>query len=388
MLPTRWADWAGEAEAAYQRLAQRATHVVVVGLSMGGALTLRLGADHPDIAGLVCINPVTKSQPPEVIDMLRGMVDGGTAVMPGIGSDIADPDAKENAYEGTPLEPLMSMLLDGVVPLAGRVPRDAHAAAADDVTARPCGGAVQRRLPRRHLWRPCRADHARTQLPRRHPGLRQGTDLRSNDRVRQPGRGIVMSAVLASIPSPSSGALTLGPLSIHAYGLMIALGVIAAVWLFGRRLELMHIGTREDASAVAVWAVVAGVIGSRLYHVVTDWSSFEHDLGRIPQLWRGGLGIPGGILFGTLAALYAFKRRGIPPALGVERGNARTAVGPGDRPLGQLVEPGTVRQGHHLAVGLRIDADKIPAGYRRARPSIRPSCTSHCGASVCASRCW
>jgi len=122
MLPTRWSDWVGEAEAAYQRLAQRATHVVVVGLSMGGALTLRLGADHPEIAGLVCINPVTKSQPPEVIDMLRSMIDGGTAVMPGIGSDIADPDAKENAYEGTPLEPLISMLLDGVALLGDEFP--------------------------------------------------------------------------------------------------------------------------------------------------------------------------------------------------------------------------------------------------------------------------
>jgi len=122
MLSTRWQDWAGEAEAAYQRLSARAAHVVVVGLSMGGALTLRLGADHSDIAGLVCINPVTKSQPPEVIEMLRGMVDGGTAVMPGIGSDIADPDAKENAYDGTPLEPLMSMLLDGVEPLGAEFP--------------------------------------------------------------------------------------------------------------------------------------------------------------------------------------------------------------------------------------------------------------------------
>jgi len=122
MLPTRWPDWVGEAEAAYQRLAQRATHIVVVGLSMGGALTLRLGADHPEIAGLVCINPVTKSQPPEVIDMLRSMIDGGTAVMPGIGSDIADPDAKENAYEGTPLEPLISMLLDGVALLGDEFP--------------------------------------------------------------------------------------------------------------------------------------------------------------------------------------------------------------------------------------------------------------------------
>ena len=69
-----------------------------------------------------------------------------------------------------------------------------------------------------------------------------------------------MTAALASIPSPSSGALTIGPLSIHAYGLMIALGVIAAVWLLGRRLEASGVGTREDASSIAVWAVIAGVI--------------------------------------------------------------------------------------------------------------------------------
>jgi carboxylesterase len=118
MLPTRWVDWAGEAEAAYQRLQHRATQIVVVGLSMGGALTLRLGADHPEIVGLVCINPVAKPQPSEIIEMLRGMADGGTAVLPGIGSDIADPEAKESAYDGTPIEPLLSMLVDGIESLS------------------------------------------------------------------------------------------------------------------------------------------------------------------------------------------------------------------------------------------------------------------------------
>ena len=118
MLPTRWSDWAGEAEAAFGRLSQRATHIVVVGLSMGGALTLRLGADHPEIAGLVCINPVAMPQPVEVTDMLRDLAAGGTAVLPGIGSDIADPDAKESAYDGTPVEPLRSMLVDGIEPLS------------------------------------------------------------------------------------------------------------------------------------------------------------------------------------------------------------------------------------------------------------------------------
>jgi carboxylesterase len=116
LLPTRWADWLADAEAAYQRLAQRAANIVVVGLSMGGALTLRLGADHPDVAGLVCINPVAEPQPAELIGMLGTLVAGGTAVIPGIGSDIADPDSTESAYDGTPVEALLSLLVDGVEP--------------------------------------------------------------------------------------------------------------------------------------------------------------------------------------------------------------------------------------------------------------------------------
>jgi len=122
MLPTRWADWAGAAEAAYQQLAQRAERVVVVGLSMGGALTLRLGADHPEIAGLVCINPATQPQAPEVVEMLQGMIDAGTDIIPAIGSDIADPDSHESAYDGTPLAPLMSLVNDGLAPLGAEYP--------------------------------------------------------------------------------------------------------------------------------------------------------------------------------------------------------------------------------------------------------------------------
>lgn len=122
MLGTSWVDWWGEAEAAYQRLAARTSKVVVVGLSMGGSLTLRLGAAHPEIAGLVCINPATQPQAPEVIEMLQGMVDAGTEVMPGIGSDIADPDQKESAYDGAPLRPLLSMMREGLGPMAELLP--------------------------------------------------------------------------------------------------------------------------------------------------------------------------------------------------------------------------------------------------------------------------
>jgi len=119
MLPKRWADWAGAADAAYARLAARSERVVVAGLSMGGALTLRLGADHPEIAGLVCVNPAVRPLGDEMVQAVDAMLEAGSEVMPGIGSDIADPESHEKAYSDTPLRALLSLVHDGLAPLAG-----------------------------------------------------------------------------------------------------------------------------------------------------------------------------------------------------------------------------------------------------------------------------
>ena len=73
--------------------------------------------------------------------------------------------------------------------------------------------------------------------------------------------------MLASLPSPSFNSIDIGPLSLNLYGLMIALGVIAAVWLFGRRLAQKSLATRDDAASIALWAVPAGVIGALSQHV-------------------------------------------------------------------------------------------------------------------------
>jgi carboxylesterase len=110
MDTTGWSDWTGEANAAFERLSGRVSKVVVAGLSMGGALTLWLGTRHGNIAGLVCVNTVATRQPDEVVDMVQGMLDEGTTRIPGIGSDIADPDVKETAYEATPLAPFLSLM--------------------------------------------------------------------------------------------------------------------------------------------------------------------------------------------------------------------------------------------------------------------------------------
>jgi prolipoprotein diacylglyceryl transferase len=116
---------------------------------------------------------------------------------------------------------------------------------------------------------------------------------------------------VASIPSPSFNSFDIGPLSLNIYGLAIGLGVIAGVWLCGKRFEQRGVGTPDDASSIAIWAVVAGVIGARLYHVATDWDRFANNYSDIPKIWEGGLGIPGGLLLGIPVGLYVARERGL-----------------------------------------------------------------------------
>jgi len=118
-----------------------------------------------------------------------------------------------------------------------------------------------------------------------------------------------MMQVLASIPSPSRNLINIGPLELRAYGIMIALGVIASVWLAGKRYEERgHNG--EHMATIAMWAVPAGVVGARIYHVITDNQRFRGNWGEAFKLWEGGLGVWGGVAAGVLAALWLMRRRG------------------------------------------------------------------------------
>jgi carboxylesterase len=110
MLPTTWDDWAGAAEAAYAELAGRCEKVVVAGLSMGGTLTCWLAAHHPEIAGIVCVNPAIEPPAESFVEMMQATLEAGIDRIPGIGSDIAMPGMAEGAYEGTPVAPLLSLV--------------------------------------------------------------------------------------------------------------------------------------------------------------------------------------------------------------------------------------------------------------------------------------
>jgi carboxylesterase len=117
MIPTRWRHWTGEVERAFNSLSARVDRVVVVGLSMGGSLTLWTALEHPDVAGIVCINPAAQPQAEEMVSMIRSMLEQGTETIDGIGSDIADPNVKESSYAQTPLAPLVSMVEEGIKPM-------------------------------------------------------------------------------------------------------------------------------------------------------------------------------------------------------------------------------------------------------------------------------
>jgi carboxylesterase len=110
MVPTRWADWSGAAEAAFVELASRCDRVALVGLSMGGTLSCWLGEHHSDVAGLVLINPLVRPIPADQLAALHDLVGAGETLLDGLGSDIADPEAIELSYDKTPLEPLLSLL--------------------------------------------------------------------------------------------------------------------------------------------------------------------------------------------------------------------------------------------------------------------------------------
>ncbi|GGZ54632.1 prolipoprotein diacylglyceryl transferase 1 [Streptomyces inusitatus] len=119
---------------------------------------------------------------------------------------------------------------------------------------------------------------------------------------------------LAYIPSPSSGAIQLGPLPLRGYALCIIIGVFVAVW-YGNKRWIARGGKAGTVADIAVWAVPFGLIGGRLYHVITDYQLYfseGQDWVDAFKIWEGGLGIWGAISFGAVGAWIGCRRRGIP----------------------------------------------------------------------------
>jgi prolipoprotein diacylglyceryl transferase len=117
----------------------------------------------------------------------------------------------------------------------------------------------------------------------------------------------VFPALLAFIPSPSRGVYYLGPVPLHLYGLTLAVGVVAATYLAEARWKRMG-NDPNEISQIAVWVVLAGVVGARLYHVITDYELYTHHPVNAFKIWDGGLGIWGAVAGGAIAVVVLARK--------------------------------------------------------------------------------
>jgi prolipoprotein diacylglyceryl transferase len=171
-----------------------------------------------------------------------------------------------------------------------------------------------------------------------------------------------VNPVPASIPSPSNNTIALGPLTIHIYGIMLAIGVLVAAWM-ARRRWVAKGHPADEMTDLLFWTVLAGIVGARLYHVITDYQLFTHHLLRAVEIWRGGLGIWGAVAGGGIMLVILAGRRhldvgdlvdSIAPALLVAQ-----AIGRWGNYFNQELFGGPT----NLPWGLQIDPAKRPVGY-------------------------
>jgi prolipoprotein diacylglyceryl transferase len=169
-------------------------------------------------------------------------------------------------------------------------------------------------------------------------------------------------AFLASIPSPGSGVVELGPLQIHAYGIMLLLAIAACVWLTGVRW-VRRGGDWDLVFRVAVWGVAAGIVGARAYHVITSWDEVPDEWWGPFAVWEGGLGVWGGIGLGVIVGAIVVRRSGesvrammdaVAPGLLLAQAIGRIGNWWNQELFGKPTD---------VAWALEIDPEHRPAGY-------------------------
>lgn len=170
---------------------------------------------------------------------------------------------------------------------------------------------------------------------------------------------------LASIPSPSAGVWHLGPVPVRAYALCIIAGAIVGIWVANRRWVARG-GISGQVTDIAVWAVPFGLVGARLYHVITDYQNYfgegKHPIDAL-KVWHGGLGIWGAVAFGALGAWIGCRRNGIKMPAMADSLAPGVVLAQAIGRWGNWFNQELFGRPTSLPWGLEIDVAHRPAGY-------------------------
>ena len=169
----------------------------------------------------------------------------------------------------------------------------------------------------------------------------------------------------AAIPSPSQSVWNLGPLPLRAYALAILAGIVAALWITQRRMAERG-GPAERVVDIAFWAVPFGIVGGRVYHVVSSPQAYFGEGGdpwRALAIWEGGLGIWGAIALGAVGAWIGCRRHNVRFASFADVVAPGLLVAQAIGRLGNWFNQELFGGPTQLPWGLEIDAAHLPPGF-------------------------
>ncbi len=171
---------------------------------------------------------------------------------------------------------------------------------------------------------------------------------------------------LAYIPSPKHGIIHVGPLPLHAYGLMLALGVLAAAKISEIRWQRAGHDAHEIAQ-IAVPVVVSGVIGARVYHLFTGYKWSQSGFIGMFEIWKGGLSIWGAVGGGAIAVVVVGRRRGLDVLALMDAIGPALLIAQAIGRWGNWFNQELFGRPTRLPWGLEIDVAHRPPGYLQYR---------------------
>lgn len=168
-------------------------------------------------------------------------------------------------------------------------------------------------------------------------------------------------------PNPAWTSISIGPLNVYAYALFIVVGIAVALWITTRRWRERG-GNPEVVGDIAIWAVPFGIIGGRIYHVISTPGPYFGPDGNPAdalRIWNGGLGIWGAIALGALGAYIGARRAGVSFSTFVDAAAPGVLIAQAIGRLGNYANQELFGGPTEVWWSLQVDAPYRPAGYEQ-----------------------